>query len=94
MLLAASRAKGHWLSCAALLPDHIHLAIGCKLEESPEEIAMGYLNNLAFARGMRPVFRFGYFVGTFGEYDLGVIPRSAESGLPPSELGGERSGGS
>jgi len=76
MILAASRTKGHRLSRAAILPDHLHLALGCHLEESPEEVVLGYLNNLAFARGMKPVFRFSYFVGTFSEYDLGVIPRA------------------
>ncbi|HEY2414649.1 MAG TPA: hypothetical protein VGI40_20550 [Pirellulaceae bacterium] len=75
MIFAASQSKGHRLSRAALLPDHLHLAVGCNLEESPEVVVMGYLNNLAFARGMQPVFRHGYFAGTFCEYDLGVIPR-------------------
>jgi REP element-mobilizing transposase RayT len=75
MILAASAAKGHRLSRAAILSDHVHLALGCKLEESPEDVVLGYLNNLAFARGMKAVFRFSYFVGTFSEYDLGVIPR-------------------
>ena len=75
MIVAASRSKEHRLSRAAILPDHIHLALGCRLEESPEEVVLGYLNNLAFARGMQAVFRFSYFVGTFSEYDLGVIPR-------------------
>ena len=66
--------KGHLLSRAALLPDHLHLALRCDLAESPEQVALAYLNNLAFVEGMKPVFRFGYYVGTFGEYDLGVIP--------------------
>jgi hypothetical protein len=54
----------------------LHLALGCNLEESPESVVLGYLNNLAFARGMQAVFRYSYFVGTFSEYDLGVIPRA------------------
>jgi len=33
------------------------------------------MNNLAYTCGMKPVFRFSYYVGTFSEYDLGVIPR-------------------
>ena len=37
---------------------------------------LGYMNNLAYACGMKPVFRFSYYVGTFSEYDLGVIPRA------------------
>jgi hypothetical protein len=43
----------------------------------PGEVALSYMNNLAYAQGMSEVFRYSYFVGTFGEYDLGVIPRPA-----------------
>jgi REP element-mobilizing transposase RayT len=73
MLLKASGTKSHDLSRGAILPDHIHLALRCKIDESPESVALSYLNNLAFALGMKRVFRFGYYVGTFGEYDLGAI---------------------
>jgi REP element-mobilizing transposase RayT len=75
MIEAASRAKGHRLSRAAIVPDHIHLTMGCKLEESPQEVALSYMNNLAYASGMKPVFKYSYYAGTFSEYDLGVIPR-------------------
>jgi len=75
MIESASRSKGHLLKRAGLLPDHVHLTLGCDLSELPEEVALSYMNNLAYAQGMKPVFRFSYFVGTFGEYDLGVIPR-------------------
>ena len=76
MILAASEAKGHRLSRAAILPDHIHLAMGGNLEESPEEVVLSHMNNLAFARGMKAVFKHSYYVGTLSEYDLGVIPRA------------------
>lgn len=75
MICRAADGKGHWLSRAAIVPDHIHLTLGCNLEESPEQVVLGYMNNLAYACGMKPVFRFSYYVGTFSEYDLGVIPR-------------------
>jgi hypothetical protein len=75
MILKASDAKGHSLSRAAIVPDHIHLILGCDLEESPEQVVLGYMNNLAYACGMKPVFRSSYYVGTLSEYDLGVIPR-------------------
>jgi REP element-mobilizing transposase RayT len=70
-----AKAKNHRLARGALLPDHLHLTLGCGLESSPEEVALSYLNNLAYALGMKHVFRNSYFVGTFGEYDLGVVPR-------------------
>jgi len=71
MIARASQAKGHRLSRAAILPNHLHLLLGCQLDESPEQVALGYLNNLSYACGMKPVFRYSYYVGTFGEYDLG-----------------------
>lgn len=73
MICAAAKKKKHSLSRAAVLPDHIHLTIGCDLAESPEQVALSYLNNLAFAVGMKTIFEYGYWVGTFGEYDLGVV---------------------
>ena len=75
MILDASAAKGHLLSRAAIVPDHIHLTLGCSLDESPEEVVLSYMNNLAHVCGMKAVFKYSYYVGTFSEYDLGVIPR-------------------
>lgn len=73
MVVGVARQKGHLLSRAAILPDHLHLTLGGNIHQSPEKIALGFLNNLAFAHGMRAVFQQGYFIGTFGEYDLGAI---------------------
>jgi len=36
-------------------------------------VALGYLNNLAYAHGMTALYSFSYYVGTFGEYDMGAI---------------------
>lgn len=69
----AAERRGHALSRLSVLPDHMHLALGCHVSESPQEVALCYLNNCAYACDMRPVFRFSYYVGTFGEYDLGAI---------------------
>ena len=68
----ASR-KGHLLSKARILADHIHMTLGCDVKESPMDVALGYMNNIAFVHGMRPIFQFGFCVKTFGEYDLGAI---------------------
>jgi REP element-mobilizing transposase RayT len=74
MIETTSRTRGHLLSRAAIVPDHYHLTLGCKLEESPQEIVLSYMNNLAQVCGGRPIFQFSYYTGTFSEYDLGVIP--------------------
>ena len=73
MLIRVARAKGHLLSRAGILPDHVHLVLGCDRVESPESVALSYLNNLAYAEGMKPVYQAGYYVGTVGEYDTGAI---------------------
>jgi hypothetical protein len=72
----AAAKKRYRLSRLAILADHIHATLGCGYVESPEEVALGYLNNLAFVHGMQPIYQFSYFVGTFGEYDLGAVRRA------------------
>jgi hypothetical protein len=52
-----------------------HLVLGCPIEVAPDEVVLGFLNNLAFVQGMRPIYQFGGFVGTVGEYDLGAVRR-------------------
>jgi REP element-mobilizing transposase RayT len=75
MIDRVAMVKRHRLSRAAIVLDHIHLTMGCDLEESPQDVVLAYMNNLAYAHGMCPLFRYSYYVGTFSEYDLGVIPR-------------------
>jgi len=73
MILRAGAKKRYSLSTIGLLSDHIHMTLGCSLTESPLEVALGYLNNLAYVQGMKRVYQYGFYVGTFGEYDLGAI---------------------
>jgi len=73
MVQRAASKHAHRLSRVGLLADHLHLTLGCPIDQSPEEIALGYLNNCTYACGMKPVFRLGYYVGTIGEYDRGAV---------------------
>ena len=57
----------------AVLPDHLHLALRGAVEQSPEEIALGFLNNLAYVLGQRPWWQAGYYAGTFGEYSMAAV---------------------
>ena len=72
MIIRAAAKKGHLLSRAGILSDHVHLTLGCALCDSPAEVALSYMNNLAYACASKHVFAFGFYAGTFGEYDLGV----------------------
>jgi REP element-mobilizing transposase RayT len=73
MILRAAEKKGHLLSRAGIVPDHIHLTLSCNVAESPGEVAISYMNNLAYACGSKWVFSFGYYVGTIGEYNLSAV---------------------
>ena len=72
MIVKSAAKHAHLLSAGGIVADHIHLTLGCNVEESPGEVALSYMNNLAYACEMKRVFAFGFYVGTFGEYDLGV----------------------
>jgi REP element-mobilizing transposase RayT len=53
MILRAAGKKGHRLSFGGILTDHIHLTLGCQTKESPAEVALSYMNNLAYACGSK-----------------------------------------
>jgi REP element-mobilizing transposase RayT len=72
MILRAAEKKKHLLSRTGILTDHLHLALACNLQESPADVALSYMNKLAYVCGSKQVFSFGFYVGTFGEYDLGA----------------------
>jgi len=73
MIFRSSDKHGRLVSRLSILADHLHLTVGCNIEESPSEVVVGYMNNLAYALEMKPVFRNGYYVGTIGEYDRGAV---------------------
>jgi len=69
------RKKGRLLSRAGLVADHMHLTLGCGVNEAPGDVALNTMNNLTFAHGMKGLFEDSYYVGTFGPYDLNAIRR-------------------
>ena len=73
MVAAASDCKAFRLSRAGILPDHLHLVLGCPINVAPTDVMLGYLNNLAFVHEMKPVFQFGGFIGTVGEYTTNAV---------------------
>ena len=86
MILNASAAKGYWLSRAGILADHVHLTLGCPIDVAPVDVGLGFLNNLAYAQEMRPVYQFGGYLGTFGEYTNRAL--RTETSLRRDEPGG------
>jgi REP element-mobilizing transposase RayT len=70
-----SAKKGYAASTAAVLPDHLHVAIRGAVDQSPQEIALSFLNNLAFVLDQHPWWQAGYYAGTFGEYGMDAVRR-------------------
>ncbi len=75
MIIRAAEQKGWRLSRIGLLSNHIHVLIGPSVMESPASVALSLMNNLAYVQEMKPVFRFSYYVGTFGPYDRNAVRR-------------------
>jgi REP element-mobilizing transposase RayT len=70
---AIGRKKGHAISRLSVMPDHLHMALRGNVAHSPQEIALAFQNNLAYAMGSLRVFQATYYVGTFGEYDMQAV---------------------
>jgi REP element-mobilizing transposase RayT len=81
MVLRVAAVKKHRVSRLALLADQLHMVLGVPPVSSPEEIALAYLNNLAYTHGMQAVFSQGYYVGTVGDYDSWAIRRAMDGPL-------------
>ena len=72
------------------MPDHLHIALRGNIEHSPAEIGRCFQNNLAYAVGNRRVWMDGFYVGTFGEYNMDAVRRCLKENLShhPDELDG------
>jgi REP element-mobilizing transposase RayT len=68
-----ARARGHELDITSVMPDHLHLALRGHIEQSPETIALCYMNNLSHFLDRDALFQPSYYVGSFGAYSLGAI---------------------
>jgi len=67
--------KGCRVSVLSVVPEHLHMAMRGDIERPPEEIALAFMNDLAYSLGQNAIWQFGYYVGTFGEYDMYAVRR-------------------
>jgi REP element-mobilizing transposase RayT len=74
--LAIAERKGYSISWLSVMPDHLHVALRGVIDQSPAEIAGAFQNNLAYVLGQKRIWNDGYYVGTFGEYNMEAIRRS------------------
>jgi len=67
--------QNHLLGSYSIMPDHLHMAVRGNVQQSPESIALGFMNSIADAFGQQLVLRPSYYVGTFGEYEMRAVRR-------------------
>jgi REP element-mobilizing transposase RayT len=73
VILQSGKQKTWRISKFAILADHIHIALGCNFEDTPESVVLSHMNNVAWIYEMTPILQFSAYVGTFSEYDQRVI---------------------
>jgi REP element-mobilizing transposase RayT len=71
--LRIGKKKGYALAAMSLMPDHLHLALQGNIEQSPQEIALAFQNNTAYAVGQKAIWAESFYAGTFSEYDMQAI---------------------
>ncbi|MFN0051874.1 MAG: transposase [Planctomycetales bacterium] len=81
--------KGYRISALSVMPDHLHVALRGAIDQSPDQIALAFQNNLAFMVNRGAIWRPGFYVGTFGEYNMNAIRmRVRAESASPATLGG------
>lgn len=65
--------QGYRISVLSVMPDHLHAGLQGRIEDSPQEIALAFMNNLASAIGRPRIWSNNYYVGTFGEYTMHAV---------------------
>ena len=82
--------KAYRVAAVSVMPDHLHVSLRGAVENSPEEIALAFQNNLAFMVNRGAIWRRGYYAGTFGEYNMNAIRvrQRTESDSPAGQARG------
>lgn len=75
-----AKKNGYAIGGLSVMPDHLHVAVRGEIQQSPQDIALAFQNNLAWLLGQVRIWRDGFYVGTFGEYDMGAIRAQAGAG--------------
>jgi REP element-mobilizing transposase RayT len=55
------------------MPDHLHIGLRGVVEESPEAIALAFMNEICRGMKINPIWRPSYYVGTVGAYNMNAV---------------------
>ena len=65
--------RGFMLDSISVLPDHVHLSLRGAIADSPEAIAMAYLNDSCRMLRANELWRPSYYVGSIGAYNMNAV---------------------
>jgi REP element-mobilizing transposase RayT len=87
--LRIAAKKGYAVSALSVMPDHLHLALRGAIDDSPADIALAFQNNLAYMLRKGAIWRPGFYVGTFGEYNMNAVRQAVlvEAHSPARQAG-------
>ena len=57
----------------SVMPDHLHLCLRGAVADSPQAIALGYMNESCRRIGVMGLWRPSYYVGTTGVYNMNAV---------------------
>ncbi len=86
-VIRVAQAKGYLLKSLSVMPDHVHLAFRGDISQSPGELALCFMNNLAFLLGRNRIWADEYYVGTFSEYSADIIRKLSDQSFVPVTQG-------
>ena len=71
--MAVAKKHDYRISTISVMPDHLHMALGGNPAQPPEEIALHFQNNTAWAMGQRRFWEYNYYAGSVGEYTMAAV---------------------
>jgi REP element-mobilizing transposase RayT len=65
--------QGYRLGALSVMPDHVHVSLRGRIEESPETIALILMNESCHRLKCGDLWQPGYYVGTIGAYHMNAV---------------------
>jgi hypothetical protein len=70
---AIALERDYLLGGISVMPDHLNMCLRGALEDSPEAIAIAYMNESCRKLGVVGLWRPSYYVGTTGAYSMNAV---------------------
>ena len=65
--------RGYQIAAISVMPDHLHLGLRGSVADSPERIALSYMNESCRSLKVTGLWRPSFYVGTTGVYNMNAV---------------------